>query len=85
MIDPLLGINVMQCPGGSWCANRRHAKRKNGGKVSYHARISKKWLKRFGQSWIESQKRGEIFILGQHTIIVRHDDMPRLRELLCNA
>jgi len=77
-----MGMQVTLTDGGSWCAVRSHSKRVNQGKASYHARITKKWLKRFGRKWVEIQKRGECFVLGNHTIIIRKDDWPAIQELL---
>lgn len=61
---------------------RVHSKSANQGKRSYHNRIQKKWLKRFGIKWIEIQKRGEVFMLGNHSMVVRKDDWPQMQRAL---
>ncbi len=72
-----MGLNVILSDGGNWCPVREHNKRANQGKASYHRRIQKKWLRRFGRKWVEIQKRGEYFLLGNHAIVVRRDDWPK--------
>lgn len=74
------GMRVVLSDGGSWSPARVHRKRANQGKASYHRRIQKKWLKRFGQVWVEIQKRGEVFKLGNHTLVVRREDWPELQR-----
>ena len=76
------GLRVLFSDGGHWQPIRVHSKSANQGKVPYHRRIAKKWRKRFGLEWIETQKPGEYFILGNHSLIVRHDDWPALKEML---
>lgn len=76
------GMNVIVSDGGHFDPVRRHSKAANQHKSSYHARIQKKWLKRFGSKWVEIQKRGEIFMLGDHSIVVRHDDWFEMQRKL---
>jgi len=76
------GMQVILSDGGNWCPLRAHSKRVNQGKASYHARIAKKWLNRFGRKWVETQKRGECFVLGNHSIIVRREDWPELQRAI---
>lgn len=79
---PMLhGMTVFLTDGGGWQPTRVHSNRVNQGKHSYHHRIQKKWLKRFGQHWVESQARGQIFKIGRHSIIVRRDDWDELSKL----
>ena len=87
MIPPMtyMGMQVIVTAGGVWCPVRAHSKQANQGKPSYHARITKKWLKRFGKKWHETQKRGEYFILGNHSIMVRRDDLPEFQRAIDNA
>lgn len=73
------GMRVVLTDGGRWQPVRVHRRSANQGKASYHERIQKKWLKRFGRQWVEIQKRGEVFKLGSHTLIVRHEDWPAIR------
>ncbi len=76
------GMRVILSDGGNWCPVRQHSKCANQGKASYHARIAKKWRKRFGLKWVEIQKRGVCFVLGNHSIIVRKDDWPALQRAI---
>lgn len=76
------GLRVLFTDGGLWVPVREHSKSKNQGKAPYHRRIQKKWRKRFGIYWSETQKKGEYLILGNHTLVVRHDDWPKLQEAL---
>lgn len=75
-LPPLMyqGLTVFLTDGGSLRPTRVHSRNANQGKHSYHHRIQKKWLKRFGQHWVEIQARGQVFQLGRHSIIVRRDD-----------
>lgn len=73
------GFNVILSDGGNWSPNRPHAKRRNQGKRSYHRRIAKKWRKRFGERWNETQPRGTVYKLGNHSIVVRREDWPVLQ------
>lgn len=61
---------------------RRHARHRNSGKASYHERVQKKWLKRWGVTDRTAIKPGEVLIFDRDTVYVRADDMPRVRELL---
>jgi hypothetical protein len=70
---------IVETAGGFMSPIRRHSKRRNGGKASYHRRIQKKWTKRFGEKWVETQRRGEVFILGGTTMLVRREDAHELR------
>ena len=76
------GLNVIVSDGGHFTPIRRHSKAANRRKASYHARIQKKWLKRFGSKWVETQKRGEVFILGNHSMVVWHDDWFEMQRSL---
>jgi hypothetical protein len=76
---------IITSKGGNFAPVRPHSRHRNGGKESYHHRIQKKWLKRFGERWVEIQKRGEVFILGGSTVVVREDDLPELDRLLGNC
>lgn len=60
---------------------RVHSKRR-GSKASYHRRVQKKWVTRFGIVDRTPIKRGETFILGGHTLVVRADDYPALLNLV---
>ncbi len=74
--------NVMLTDGGVWVAVRKHSKRRNQCKVSYHKRIQKKWLKRWGKRWHEIQARGTVFVLNGRTMVVRRDDYEGMAEQL---
>lgn len=73
---------VVPTAGGHWASVRQHAKSRNGGKLSYHLRVQKKWDRRFGRSWVETQKRGEAFIIGGTTVLVRREDYPEVLRAL---
>lgn len=73
---------ILTTKGGNFSPVRQHSRHRNGGKESYHRRIQKKWIKRFGERWVEIQNRGEVFIMGEATVLVREDDLPRLSELM---
>jgi len=77
----LNGMTVILTDGGVWCPVRSHSKRANQGKRSYHNRVQKKWLKRFGQHWVEIQVRGTVFKIGSTSVIVRRDDWDELSKL----
>lgn len=59
----------------------KHRKRANGGKASYHQRIQKKWLKRFGTKAVETQPKGQVYVMGD-TLVIREDDWPDLMRAL---
>ncbi len=76
-----IGMRVILTDGGSFQPVRVHNKNVNQSKTSYHKRIQKKWLKRFGERWVEIQKRGEVFILNNQSVIIRKDDWPALTTI----
>lgn len=69
---------IIPVAGGYWTPLKRHSRRANGRKASYHRRIQKKWKKRFGLRWQEIQKPGQIYIVAGTTLLVRYDDLPKL-------
>ena len=82
-LKPIInGLQVTLSDGGYFTPNRIHSVSKNQGKINYHFRIQKKWIKRFGRHWVEIQKRGETYIIGNHSLIVRKDDWPELQRVL---
>lgn len=78
------GLRVILTTGGVQVPVRAHSKRRNQGKPSYHARIAKKWLKRFGTKWFETQPRGEFLIIANQSIMVRNEDWPLLQKALAD-
>ncbi len=80
-----MGLRVILTDGGRFQPVRIHRKSANQRKASYHNRVQKKWLKRFGSRWVETQKRGEVFMLGRHSMIVRKDDWPEFMKAIPNG
>lgn len=74
------GYKVILTDGGVLCPRRTHSRRKNQGKLSYHRRIQKKWLKRFGQEWIESQPRGTVLKIADSALVIRREDWAELAQ-----
>lgn len=66
-------------PGGHWEPAHRH-KRKRWMSANYHKRIQKKWLKRWGEQWIETLKRGQVLMDSQRGIVFcRLEDAGQVR------
>jgi hypothetical protein len=78
--SPLAGMQVVEVPVRMGPA-REHSRRRNGGKRSYHGRVQKKWLKRWGMADRTTVRPGEVLMLGQHTLFIRADDMPLIRQV----
>lgn len=55
---------------------------KNWMTAAYHRRIQKKWLKRFGMSWIEILSQGQILISPDGNIFCRQEDYQALTKIL---
>lgn len=65
---------------------RLHAKRRNGGKVSYHERVQKKWIRRWGMADRTPLRPGEVCKFknpfgGRDSLYVRADDVARIEAL----
>jgi hypothetical protein len=71
---------IMVVPGGYMEPKRKHTKRRWMEGRAYHKRIQKKWLRRFGQHWIETLKRGEVLMdKERNTIMCRAEDATEIR------
>jgi len=81
-MDNLYGLAIRESVHAVTISQWRVHKKQPWHSDSYHKRVMKKWLKRFGVRHVPAMYKIGAAIAGRETLVVHPDLMPRLRAEL---